>query len=264
MKGPNPFEFRRLFSILKGIAKGMHFLHTLKIAHRDLNLGNFMITRDFVVKVADFGYGEFFSNPDGTLTAGVGAPSFQAPEVTLQKYDLNCDIWSFAMVIKAIFDITLDPLPKLEEWDSSDPKKWFQPRGEEDPVMDDMLFKIGVFHLERFAKRREEAIICLPEAIKSWLQPLIVNCTHLDPKRRPSFSHILMRFFRRGLETDTHSMPKSMTREVDIESLKKLEMESHRNGKFSSPLLNYFSTKSSRDATREGDLHICLGVSKYG
>ena len=38
-----------------GAAKGMKYLHTLGIIHRDLKSGNLLVSNDWTVKVADFG-----------------------------------------------------------------------------------------------------------------------------------------------------------------------------------------------------------------
>jgi hypothetical protein len=46
-----PFSFPTLLSILYDVSCGMHFIHSHDIAHRDMNLGNFLIFSDFTVKV---------------------------------------------------------------------------------------------------------------------------------------------------------------------------------------------------------------------
>jgi hypothetical protein len=46
-----PFSLPTLLSILYDVSCGMHFIHSHDIAHRDMNLGNFLIFSDFTVKV---------------------------------------------------------------------------------------------------------------------------------------------------------------------------------------------------------------------
>jgi serine/threonine protein kinase len=48
-----------ILHILMDICLGMLHAHSLNIAHRDMNLGNFLISQDGVVKVSDFGQGIF-------------------------------------------------------------------------------------------------------------------------------------------------------------------------------------------------------------
>jgi serine/threonine protein kinase len=53
------FPFPILLSILFDISMGMQFIHSQEIIHRDMSLGNFLISRDFVVQVQIFGIGIF-------------------------------------------------------------------------------------------------------------------------------------------------------------------------------------------------------------
>jgi serine/threonine protein kinase len=46
-----PFPLDILLTILGDISAGMQFIHSQDIAHRDMNLGNFLITKDFHIKV---------------------------------------------------------------------------------------------------------------------------------------------------------------------------------------------------------------------
>eukprot|EP00055_Hartaetosiga_balthica_P017599 m.119435 g.119435 ORF g.119435 m.119435 type:complete len:1357 (+) comp9357_c1_seq2:161-4231(+) len=42
-------------SLVHGVAKGMSFLHSLGVVHRDLKSGNVLVTKRFVAKITDFG-----------------------------------------------------------------------------------------------------------------------------------------------------------------------------------------------------------------
>jgi serine/threonine protein kinase len=47
-----PFSLQTLLSILYDVIVGLQFIHSHDIAHRDLNLRNFLIFDDFAVKVS--------------------------------------------------------------------------------------------------------------------------------------------------------------------------------------------------------------------
>ena len=48
-------------AIFNQLAAGLHALHCAGIVHRDLKPENILFDRDFVVKIADFGYSRAFN-----------------------------------------------------------------------------------------------------------------------------------------------------------------------------------------------------------
>ncbi|KAJ1277085.1 hypothetical protein BS78_05G267000 [Paspalum vaginatum] len=89
------------------ILKGLAFLHSQKIMHRDIKAANLLVDGNGVVKLADFGLAKHLSNaPNHPLR---GTPYWMAPEVvraTLDKsacYDLAVDIWSLGCTIIEMF-----------------------------------------------------------------------------------------------------------------------------------------------------------------
>lgn len=88
----------------KQILKGIRYLHSMGLAHRDLKLDNCCITSSGVVKVIDFGSSVVFGYPFSSkiVEAGgiVGSDPYLAPEVVVfQKYDPRpVDIWSAAII----------------------------------------------------------------------------------------------------------------------------------------------------------------------
>uniref|UniRef100_A0ACD5WDV0 Uncharacterized protein n=1 Tax=Avena sativa TaxID=4498 RepID=A0ACD5WDV0_AVESA len=90
------------------ILKGLAFLHSQKIMHRDIKGANLLVDVNGVVKLADFGMAKHLSTAAPNLSLK-GTPYWMAPEVvqaTLIKdvgYDLAVDIWSLGCTIIEMF-----------------------------------------------------------------------------------------------------------------------------------------------------------------
>lgn len=88
----------------KQILSGVHYLHTMGLAHRDLKLDNCVVDLRGIVKIIDFGSAVVFSYPfSKTLIESqgiVGSDPYLAPEVCVfNKYDPRpVDVWSAAII----------------------------------------------------------------------------------------------------------------------------------------------------------------------
>ena len=84
---------------MKEVLKGLEYLHSLGIAHRDLKPDNILISfQDStpVVKLIDFG----FATNASTSNIHCGTPNFMAPELfKKQTYSpIKADIWAFGVM----------------------------------------------------------------------------------------------------------------------------------------------------------------------
>lgn len=121
----------------KQILAGVHYLHSMGLAHRDLKLDNCVIDKRGIVKIIDFGSAVVFSYPfTKTLIEAqgiVGSDPYLAPEVCVfNKYDPRpVDVWSVAIIYCCMM-LKKFPwkVPKLS--DSS--FKLFASRGEFIPI----------------------------------------------------------------------------------------------------------------------------------
>ncbi|XP_018101167.2 protein kinase C delta type [Xenopus laevis] len=79
---------------------GLQFLHANGILHRDIKLGNILLTGEGHIKIADFGLaveGMFGQRKVGGM---IGTVKYMAPEVLrLRGYDAGADWWSLGIVI---------------------------------------------------------------------------------------------------------------------------------------------------------------------
>lgn len=70
-----------------------------KIVHRDLKLANILLTKDFKVKLADFGFAKFVEDQN-FLESYCGTPITMAVEILKREpYTEKCDIWSLGIII---------------------------------------------------------------------------------------------------------------------------------------------------------------------
>ena len=81
------------------ICNAIKYLHSHRIIHRDLKLGNLFLNDKMEIKIGDFGLAtklEFDGERKRTIC---GTPNYIAPEVLKKKYDEKCDIWSIGVIL---------------------------------------------------------------------------------------------------------------------------------------------------------------------
>eukprot|EP01094_Clydonella_sp_ATCC50884_P025679 TRINITY_DN6856_c0_g1_i1.p1 TRINITY_DN6856_c0_g1~~TRINITY_DN6856_c0_g1_i1.p1 ORF type:complete len:867 (-),score=191.24 TRINITY_DN6856_c0_g1_i1:66-2666(-) len=90
-----------IFSTIKGII----YLHSEQIVHRDVKAANILLTEDGVVKIADFGVSAQLGATGKAKTA-TGTPLWMAPEVLGEggSYNHKADIWSLGITAVELAD----------------------------------------------------------------------------------------------------------------------------------------------------------------
>ena len=102
-------SFKQRWKMALDIAKGMHFMHSLKppLMHRDLKSANVFLNSDDTVKLGDMNVSKV-ATKEGLNFTQTGTPYYASPEVWRDEpYDIKSDIWSLGCVLYEM--ITLKP-----------------------------------------------------------------------------------------------------------------------------------------------------------
>ncbi|KAH7914855.1 kinase-like protein [Hygrophoropsis aurantiaca] len=86
------------------ILRGMKYVHSADVIHRDLKPGNLLVNSDCELKICDFGlsrgFGPSSDEQVGNLTEYVATRWYRAPEIMLafRGYDTAIDVWSIGCI----------------------------------------------------------------------------------------------------------------------------------------------------------------------
>ncbi|XP_048851922.1 serine/threonine-protein kinase PLK4 [Brienomyrus brachyistius] len=98
----NPFTEDEARHFMQQIVKGMLYLHTHGIMHRDLTLSNLLLTSSMNVKIADFGLATQLKLPNEKHFTMCGTPNYISPEVaTRSAHGLESDVWALGCMFYA-------------------------------------------------------------------------------------------------------------------------------------------------------------------
>eukprot|EP00249_Psilotum_nudum_P001642 c14259_g1_i1 orf=466-2823(+) len=141
------------------IARGMAYLHSQGIVHRDLKSQNLLLSHDLQAKVADFGV-SCFESQLGKVTGARGTYRWMAPEMVQEKpYSRKVDVYSFGIVL---WELLTGLVPFSE--------------------MTAVQAAIAV-------AQKDERPPLWPNCPLS-LSKLMQNCWSTDPNKRPEFSEV--------------------------------------------------------------------------
>ncbi|XP_071749104.1 serine/threonine-protein kinase SIK3 [Lepeophtheirus salmonis] len=99
------------------ILSALDYLHSLGIVHRDLKAENLLLDQEMNVKLADFGFSNYYS-PGHLLSTWCGSPPYAAPELFEGKEYIGpkADIWSLGVVLYVLVSGSLPfDAPTLQE-----------------------------------------------------------------------------------------------------------------------------------------------------
>ncbi|KYK60442.1 Mitogen-activated protein kinase HOG1 [Drechmeria coniospora] len=98
-----PLEKQFIQYFLYQIMRGLKYLHSAGIVHRDLKSNNILVNENCDLKICDFGLARV---QDPQMTGYVSTRYYRTPEVMLtwQKYDVEVDIWSAGCVLAEMLE----------------------------------------------------------------------------------------------------------------------------------------------------------------
>ncbi|KAM6961126.1 serine/threonine-protein kinase PLK4 [Aplochiton taeniatus] len=97
-----PFSEDEARHFMHQIVKGMLYLHTHGIMHRDLTLSNLLLSSSMNIKIGDFGLATQLKLPNEKHFTMCGTPNYISPEVaTRSAHGLECDVWSLGCMFYA-------------------------------------------------------------------------------------------------------------------------------------------------------------------
>ncbi|KAE8671538.1 Tesmin/TSO1-like CXC domain-containing protein, putative isoform 1 [Hibiscus syriacus] len=95
------------------LSRGLSYLHSKKIVHRDVKTENLLLDAHKNVKIADFGVARVEAWNPCEMTGETGTLGYMAPEVLNGKpYNRKCDVYSFGICLWEIYCCDM-PYPDL-------------------------------------------------------------------------------------------------------------------------------------------------------
>ncbi|KAF5462670.1 hypothetical protein F2P56_018658 [Juglans regia] len=104
---------KAVIQIALDLSRGLSYLHSKKIVHRDVKTENMLLDAHRTLKIADFGVARVEAQNPRDMTGETGTLGYMAPEVLDGKpYNRKCDVYSFGICLWEIYCCDM-PYPNL-------------------------------------------------------------------------------------------------------------------------------------------------------
>ncbi|XP_052753590.1 serine/threonine-protein kinase polo isoform X1 [Galleria mellonella] len=187
------------------ILLGVQYLHSKRIIHRDLKLGNLFLDDDLHVKIGDFGLAARIEYEGERKQTLCGTPNYIAPEILTKKgHSFEVDIWSLGCIMYTL----LVGKPPFETSTLKDTyKRIKQCEYSEGVYLAMLLLCAGSW--KSMGSRYARAVVNyntikhhyrIPSSLRKPAASMIVLQLQSNPARRPSVDKLLQHeFFSSGI-----------------------------------------------------------------
>lgn len=180
-------------TIAREVLRGLHYLHSQRIIHRDIKSDNILLGNDGSIKVCDFGFCAQLSHASDTRKTSGGSLYWMSPEVIREKpYNEKADIWSLGILL---IELIQGEPPYVDD----PPFKVMQkivkkgrPKFSKDVKISNELDKFLDLCLEKKAEKRASAETLL-------FHPFITNNATKKQKLQPLITALTAKMYEDGL-----------------------------------------------------------------
>lgn len=112
LNGPGQrISTRQRFGLARDFTNGLHYIHSLNVAHRDFKHENLFLDYDpdegrYIVKIGDFG-SSIVAASDSSFVIKPGSPFYAAPELLMHgPYSpMPADVWAYGVALYVLFEM---------------------------------------------------------------------------------------------------------------------------------------------------------------
>ncbi|KAI8916100.1 kinase-like domain-containing protein, partial [Gorgonomyces haynaldii] len=198
LKQRDPLTEQETRGIMHQLVKGLHYLHSNGIIHRDLKLSNMLLSRQMDLKIADFGLAVKMKDQQSEQKTMCGTPNYISPEIVArQPYGLASDVWSVGCMMVTLLtgsppfqtSAVKSTLDRISREDYRIPEHWspstrdlvsqlLQKEAKNRPSLDQVLqhpfFQVPSAPLKSLSMLPQK-----PKTPKSVDRPLLPKSTHI-------------------------------------------------------------------------------------